>query len=228
MILLFFLSLYNLGNDAFEKGDYKQAVEYYQEALKHSENPKVYYNLGVAYFKMGRLGYALKYTKRAWFLDPKDPDINYNLTFIRKFRPDQTTKLENPIIFILGRVCHHFSLYECGILAALLFLITGGFIAGDLVLRRKIFRLSALITGLLFFYFFISCQIWLGEMSSDHGVVIADEAVGYSGPGSGHTEVFVIHDGLEVRIVESRKGYYLIQIPGGLGGWVKKEKIERI
>lgn len=49
-----------------------------------------------------------------------------------------------------------------------------------------------------------------------------------SGPGDEYKEILEIHDGTEAKIIEERSGYYLIQLPGGIGGRVKSESIEKV
>jgi len=50
----------------------------------------------------------------------------------------------------------------------------------------------------------------------------------YSCPGEDYKEILEIHDGAELKIREERNGYYLIQLPGGIGGWVKTEGVEKV
>jgi uncharacterized protein YgiM (DUF1202 family) len=49
-----------------------------------------------------------------------------------------------------------------------------------------------------------------------------------SGPGEEYKHILTLHDGAEVRIREERQNYVLIQLPGGLGGWIEKESLEEI
>jgi hypothetical protein len=59
------------------------------------ESKELYFNLGNAYFKSGKLGQAVLNYRRAWRLAPRDPDIQANLRFalqsISALTPDYST-----------------------------------------------------------------------------------------------------------------------------------------
>jgi len=70
--------LFNVVGTAYsEMGNYEKAVELYQLAIKYAdlaEEPdltRVYGNLGVAYWRLGRLDEALVYTRRLWEAEKK-------------------------------------------------------------------------------------------------------------------------------------------------------------
>ncbi|MEO0136403.1 MAG: tetratricopeptide repeat protein [candidate division WOR-3 bacterium] len=234
MILIIFatlaeaVELYNTGNKFYCAGDYAQAIQYYENALKVCEDKDIYYNLGNAYFKNANLGKALIQYRRAYFLCPRDEDVIFNLNFIRNFRPDRTLAITNPLVQFLDRLFHYFSARESAWLSALAFFFASVFLSFFLIRRQK-FLLYLSFLGLLFFgYFIITWALWEAEKNARVAVVIVPELKAFSGPGAEYKEILAVHDGAEARIREERNGYYLIQLPGGIGGWVKKEGVERI
>ena len=66
-------------------------------------------------------------------------------------------------------------------------------------------------------------QVWRNEVRSVPAVVVVPEAVALSGPGDEYKEILTLHDGTELTVREVRGEYVLIQIPGGIGGWVREE-----
>ena len=67
------------GIQAYEKGDYQQAITRFQALVQAGvRNGKLYYNLGNAYMKKGDLGRAVLWYERAARLIPRDPDLNFN------------------------------------------------------------------------------------------------------------------------------------------------------
>lgn len=61
-------------------GNYEDAVLYYEKALQGMPSDSdIYYNLGVASFKMGKLEKAIKENENAARLQPLDAGIHYNL-----------------------------------------------------------------------------------------------------------------------------------------------------
>lgn len=60
------IALFNQGQDAHEKGDFKTAVEFYQKAIeKFAEFPEAEYQLGNAYLSLGKTVEAEKAFRRA-------------------------------------------------------------------------------------------------------------------------------------------------------------------
>ncbi len=220
--------LYNDGNRYYEAGNYYEAIEAYEDARKQISNAHLLYNLGNSYFKTSKIGKAILNYRRALFLAPRDTDIKYNLTFARNYRVDKIQATQGPIANILSKIFHYFSLYEAQILCTILFLLSAVAVSFYVIRRSNIFGYIA-ITGAAFcIIFFINWQIWIHELTSHQAVITASEVKALSGPGEDYKEILVIHDGSEVMIREVRSDYTLIQLPGGVGGWIKKDALEEI
>ncbi len=234
MIVLIFatltevVQLYNTGNKFYAEGDFQSAITCYEKALEISKDKDIYYNLGNAYFKAGRIGRAIIQYHRAYILCPRDGDVLYNLNFLRNYRPDKITAIPNPFFQFLDRSFHYFSPNESNFFSSVTFMFVAIFLSLLLITRKKIFLWLSIFSSLFFLYFLIISGLWQAEMNSNSAVVIASELKAYSGPGEEYKEILVIHDGTEAKIREERNGYYLIQLPGGIGGWVKADGVERV
>ncbi|MCX7994845.1 MAG: tetratricopeptide repeat protein [candidate division WOR-3 bacterium] len=222
------VELYNMGNKFYAEGNFQSAIECYEKALTYCRDKDLYYNLGNAYFKAGKLGKAIIQYRRAYLLCPRDEDVFYNLNFVRSFRPDKLTTIPNPFVQFLDRFFHYFSITESALFSAIAFFFISIFLSLFLIFRRKVLLGLMILSSLCFFYFIITHTLWQSEKNSNSAVVITDELKAFSGPGEEYKEILVIHDGTEARIREERNGYYLIQLPGGIGGWVRTDGMERI
>jgi tetratricopeptide (TPR) repeat protein len=219
--------LYNQANQAYEKEDYAKSIELYEQAASNTKNGLLYYNLGNAYFKSGQIGKALVNYNRARFLAPRDRDINANIQFLRNYRIDKNLIIESPIIKIISSFFHFVSWQEAMFLSATIFFLTIVLIALAIILYQRIFGYIAIGAGVVFLYLFITWQVWQGERSSARAVVVMPEVTLRSGPGLDYKDILIGHDGLEVKIIESRGEYSLLQFPGG-GGWVESISIEKV
>lgn len=220
--------LYDQGNRHFENREFPRAIASYQQALSMAQSPDIYYNLGNAYFKEGQLGRAVMNYRRGRVLAPRDPDINSNLTFVRNYRADKLLSQTGPIDRIIYNVLHYFSYYESAVLSLFLLGLGSLLISLFIVYRKRILLYSSIAAGLVFLYFFAVQGVWHGEIRSSPAVVVVPEADALSGPGDDYKQVLLLHDGTEVSVKNERNGYYLIQLPGGSGGWLKKGSLERI
>lgn len=220
--------LYNQGNALYSSGDYRGAIEAYRLALEGADHPYLRYNLADAYFKDGQIGLAVVQLRRARALAPRDPDIAHNLEFIRSYRVDKASAHPGPLEQALSDAFNYFSSREAMFLAGLCFLLASLLASAYLITGRRWAPYLAVPAVLGFFYFAIVAQSWRAERASSPAVVTAKETSALSGPGADFKEILLLHDGTEVRIRERRGDHLLVQLPGGIGGWVPQESVERI
>ncbi len=222
------VQLYNRANQYYNQGKFEQAIELYEKAVEKVHHPFLYYNLGNAYFKLGKIGKAIVNYRRARFLSPRDKDINHNLIFVRNYRPDKMRTVKNPLFELLSRIFHILSFNEARIFTTFFFLIGSLLITFFIIYRRQVFAYLSIIVAVLVIYNFIVWQVWAGEKTARPAVITVSEVHGLSGPGEDYKEILVIHDGTEVKIKDMRGDYYLIQLPGGMGGWIPRNSLTEI
>lgn len=220
--------LYNVGNSLYSSEDYRGAVAAYRQALEQADHPHLRYNLGNAYFKDGRIGLAVVQLRRARALAPRDPDIAHNLEYLRSYRVDKAAARPGPLEKALSDAFTHFSGAEAALLAGLCFLLAAALVSVNLITGRRWTMPAAAAAAIGFAYFIMVSQAWRAERGADPGVVTAREVSALSGPGSDFKEILLLHDGTEVRIRERRGDHLLVQLPGGLGGWVPGGAVERV
>ncbi len=222
------VELYNLGNDYFEQGKYSEAIAAYEQASQKLPNARIYYNLGSAYFKKGMHGKAIVNFRRAQFISPRDRDIRANLTFVRNYRVDKISLEQSPIVKMLSSIFHFFSYLESELLTALVFLLAALLLAFFIIHRHNFIGYALIVVILFWVFFFLSWRVWAAERDNRNAVVVTPEVSAMSGPGEDYKEIVVIHDGAEVKVRERRGGYILIQLPGGIGGWIPVEGVEYV
>ncbi|MEO0054037.1 MAG: SH3 domain-containing protein, partial [candidate division WOR-3 bacterium] len=108
------------------------------------------------------------------------------------------------------------------------FFLSALFLAGYFLWRRFALLIIGLVLTVLFLFGLGSVLYWRGATDRNLAVVVVPEAVLRAGPGGEYREIAAVHDGLEVRIVEHRPEWVLVQIPGGLGGWIERCGVERV
>nr|WP_032072422.1 tetratricopeptide repeat protein [Clostridium botulinum]BAP25676.1 putative TPR repeat-containing protein [Clostridium botulinum] len=79
---------YELANEEYQKENYKEAINLYQNSILDMENfndiehtKLPLYNIGVCYIKLKKFGKALKYFKEAIKVDPKYSKAFFNKGF---------------------------------------------------------------------------------------------------------------------------------------------------
>ncbi|MEO0069101.1 MAG: tetratricopeptide repeat protein [candidate division WOR-3 bacterium] len=220
--------LFQRANENYEQARYEEAIRLYDSALAFVKSAEVYFNRGNSYFKSGSLGKAMADYLRAWRLNPKDNDINYNLNFVRQFRPDKNPNPSSPLSRLFFNLFTPFNPFITRIITAFLFFLFALSLALYFLTLRRSFLFIGLGLGLIFLYCLGSVIYWRGATDPNIAVVVVPEAILRSGPGEEYKEIIAVHDGLEVKILESRAGFVLVQIPGGLGGWVENAAVDRV
>ena len=75
---------FDQANRLYEQGKFTEAVGAYEQLLAQGKaSAPLYFNLGNAWFRAGRLGQAILNYRLAERLSPRDPDIRANLRFAR-------------------------------------------------------------------------------------------------------------------------------------------------
>ena len=70
-------------DSTYNARDYEGAVRLYHKAINdNGPTATIYYNLGNAYYRLGKLGRAVVYYERALSLDPSLTDARTNLDFV--------------------------------------------------------------------------------------------------------------------------------------------------
>ena len=82
-------SLFKEGNSNYKSENFSQAIINYEEILQHVEHENIYYNLGNAYYRNGDIGNSIWALEKAYILDPRDSDINFNLKYLRSMVRDR-------------------------------------------------------------------------------------------------------------------------------------------
>jgi hypothetical protein len=210
-------------------------------------NAELYYNIGNTYFRLGSVGKAILYYRRAELLDPADPNLRHNLAYVRSQRedgmpPDQLSRLARVLFFwhfLLSPAArlYVFAAAFAAACAAGALALVGGVkfpLVGRLrialpALRRPL--LPVLVTGVV--ALLLLGSVVAGEVSqrtSRAGVIVAEEVVVRKGDGTAYQPSFVdpLHQGTEFLLLEDRAGWYHVRFTDGRTGWLPASAAEMV
>ncbi|MEW5960301.1 MAG: tetratricopeptide repeat protein, partial [Chloroflexota bacterium] len=211
-------------NQNYEAGNYAEAAAGYEAIIAFGiQNSDVYYNLGNVYFKLGDVGRAILNYRRAYRLDPRDPDITANLAIARAQTIDRLEAPGGALANLVQLAEDWLTLDEAAILAVILWLLCCGLAGGSILWPR--FRrwtwLALAIVGLPLAMGLTSiANRYYTEQWYPAVVVVAPQVNVTSGPGHADQYLveFELHSGAELRLLESRSGWRRISLPGDLQG----------
>ena len=222
-------------NKEYSEGLYNNAIESYMSLVDSGyESPKLFYNLGNAYFKINEMAPAILYYEKAKTLDPNDRDINFNLNIARSKIPDKIESV--PVLFYVNWWNTIYNLFPSNTLAmicVLSFVITLILLAIYFLSNVFIYRKLSFWFGILFFVFSItsfilSYQKYNSFSTKQQAIVFTPTITIKSSPNQNSVDLFVMHEGSKVQIIQHLGEWYEIRIANGSVGWLKASDVRTI
>jgi len=228
-------SLWVQASDAYIQTRYQDAYDLYKSIHDSGlESAMLYYNLGNSAFKMQQYAYAILWFERAKLLDPKNMDITHNLDLANQFCLDKITPI--PQFFLhtwLRTVRDALSANSwawstlCLLTLSCLLLLTF-FFGRSRTGRRWAFygSLFVLLLAIGAFSFGWSQKQQIEHRA--HAIVFAPVVSVKSAPDRQGKDLFIIHEGTKVRILEQMGAWGRIELADGRQGWMEIGQAERI
>lgn len=190
--------------------------------------------MGNCYYKLNKIGYAILYYEKALKLLPHDPEIKFNLELANLKVID---RIEMPPRFFLfdwwDAVRHFYPINKLARLVITLYLFTTVFLIVLFFVKRDRFRrivilLFSLSLILLLFWGSIFILNINEEKENILAVVVVPTVTVESAPEESSTDVFILHEGIKVRLKDQRGEWVKIELPDGKSGWMKSENVRVI
>ena len=225
--------VFEQANKLYEQGKFAEAAAAYEQLIHSSHrSAALFYNLGNAWFKAGQQGRAIAAYRQAEKMNPRDPNLNFNLQFVRK----KVNGGETAPPKLWHRALTHLTLDEWTILAAsaywLWFLLLGlrEFRPG---LRKPLrgYTATAGMAALLLAACFMAAAYEQSRVTE--AVVVVPEAVVRHGPLEESQVKFQLRDGSEIIVLDEKellvgdKTQSWLQVQDGTRGigWLKRDQV---
>ncbi|WP_299117377.1 SH3 domain-containing protein [uncultured Winogradskyella sp.] len=220
-------------NTLYNEGKYAEAIDSYLSILDSGvHSSELYYNLANANYKLNNIAPSIFYYEKALLLNPNDDVIKDNLSFAQKMTIDAIDKVpEVGFSKIIKNVINTFSTDTWAKLA-----ISGVFVFVLLFLMyhfsyntsKKRIAFITSIVGLL-----LACFSVLMAFQKEHlnkkdnpAIVFAQESRVKTDPNKNSEEVFRLHEGTKVQVLDSYEDWYKIQLADNSTGWISSKDIK--
>jgi tetratricopeptide (TPR) repeat protein len=219
-------------NAAYNAGNYDSAKELYEKILTLDvESVPLYFNMGNTYYKMHEYPMAIYYYEKALKLDPSNEDVQINLAIANQAIVDKIEPV--PQSFVVKVWCNTRALLSgnqwawCSIVLFALLLVSV-----FLFLRsRKIgVRKLGFFTGVVFLLAFVLSVVFAAQQkrayeTKDQAIIMAPTVTVKSSPNTASVDLFVLHEGTKVTVLESSDGWNKVRIANGSVGWLEVDKM---
>jgi len=222
-------------NEHYTKEEFQKAIDGYNQILMAGiESPEVYFNLGNAYYKTKQYTLSILNYERAKLLAPDDEDIEFNLQVANQKVVDSIQEL--PGIFIVrwwnaivnSQTTDTWA--SISIFSFVVFLTMLGFyfFAKTSEVKRITFWSGCFLIMLTIFSWSFAAKQKSRLVNHSYAIVMQPTVTVKSSPSENGTKLFVIHEGLKVRITDKLGDWVEIRLADGNKGWLLTESIERI
>lgn len=231
-------------DSAYNHQDYNTAVRLYHQAINNEGvSPQLYYNLGNAYYRVGKLGRSVLFYRRALKLDPSFSEARDNLAFVNTQildKPeDDSSFLGNLHRSILEKISPNawawtaFALFAVTLLMAALYVF-----AGNIAFRKLGFFGGFIFLALFIYALTIAHQSSSGAYNTSFAVIITPTSNLSTSPGgqNENSKIIPLHEGTVVEITDSivlpsetsSPLWYNVKINNSTSAWARSADLERI
>lgn len=214
-------------NEAYENGDYQQAVIAYNDIIHNGfDSWQLYYNLGNAYYRLDSIGKSILNYERALRLAPNKQIVKDNLELAQSKTTDKIETL--PKMFLIqwtqavvrittprGWRIIFLTFFVLTLAALCIFLI-----AKDYRLRKAAFILTVVLALPTIFSIFNAAISAKNVTDNNKAVVIAPMIVVKSSPDAKSVDKFLLHEGTTLSIDDQQDQWWQISILDGKNGWI--------
>ncbi|SDG84489.1 tetratricopeptide repeat protein [Winogradskyella thalassocola] len=220
-------------NTLYNDGKFAEAIDKYESILNSKEHSaELYFNLGNANYKLNNIAPSIYYFEKALQLAPHDKDIENNLAFAQNMTIDAIDKVPTVgFSRIVNNIVNTFNTDTWAKIAVggvLLFVII--FLAYHFSYTSSKKRI-AFVTSIV--SLFVACiSVAMAFQKADlnkknnPAIVFAQESRVKTDPNPTSEEVFRLHEGTKVQVLETYEDWNKIQLSDNSTGWIPSKDIK--
>ncbi len=226
---------FQTANEFYKKNEFEKALELYHQLENVGvQSPELIYNLGNVQYKLKNIPYAIVYYERYLKLYGYDEDVQHNLLLAKTHLIDKTEESSEliPTQWNKGIVqaftekkWAKISILLSILFSIALFLMFRSFTS---LAKKRYYRLSLILFCCLVLSLLFGYQRKKLMLSQDWGVVISPTVSAYSSPTEKGAALFIIHEGLKVKIESTENNWAKIRLPDQKVGWIPQELVKII
>tara|TARA_B110000003_G_scaffold172618_1_gene172193 strand:- start:34931 stop:35689 length:759 start_codon:yes stop_codon:yes gene_type:complete len=227
--------LFDKGNELYKLEQYTEAITNYKkiEDLKFISS-ELFYNLGNCYYKLNNVAPAIYNYEKALLINPLNQDAQNNLVFAKRLTIDNIEEIPKTIFQKLDASLIKKLSYDEWSILAVVFSILGAiffllFYFSYTPSKKRLFFVTSILS---FIFLIISALITLKEYSSFNNkieaIIFAEQTDIKNAPTLNSEEIFTLHEGTKVEVLDTVDNWKKIRIADGKIGWISSQEIKII
>lgn len=219
-------------NAAYNAGNYDSALALYNNVLSSElESVPLYFNMGNTYYKKREYPMAIYYYEKALKIDPSNEDVRTNLAIANLAIVDKIEEVPQSFIekgwnglkrSLSGEQWTVLSIVAFGLMLVSAFLF--------LRARRMGMRKTGFFLGLAMLVVFALSVLFAAQLkhdllTEDQAIIMLPTVTVKSTPNEASVDLFVLHEGTKVQILDQIEGWNKIKIANGSMGWLQAKNM---
>jgi len=228
-------TLWTQANSFYANGQYTDAIATYKQIEQTNvTSADLYFNMGNAYFKQNELANAILYYERAYRLQPDDLAIAHNLQIVQQRTLDKIEAAPEFVATIWLRNLRNLTTAESwgflalALTAAALVFLAFFFFASSVRFRKVSFFTAVLCALLVIAAFSFATTQKNKLLNTSEAIVFPAVVTVKSAPDATGKDLFILHEGVKVTIIDELSGWENIRLADGREGWIRAGDTERI
>jgi tetratricopeptide (TPR) repeat protein len=226
-------SLFYSANDLYKNEKFEKAIELYKQIeSKGLTSSELYYNLGNSYYKLNQVGPSIYYFEKALKRNPLNEDVKNNLIFAKRLALDKIEELPKTVfqkfnINYLQQLSYNqwaVVVIVLSLLGSVLFLLF--YFADAPSIKRLYFITSSLCFILLIGALLITFNQYSLSKNNKEAIVFAEKTEVRNAPTFNSEEVFTLHEGTKVLVLDAVDNWKKIKLADGKIGWIIADEIK--
>lgn len=217
-------------NRDFESGNFAEAASKYHELAREGHiSSDLYFNLGTAAYRLGKVGEAILWMRRALVVEPAMPEVRQSLEFLRskvaflEFTEGRVARVIGALPATFGKWASSIGIWTSLIALSLAFFVQ------KFRSKRSVLITIAIIGGMGTFVALRIGHYRATRVAIENFATITTTDVrALTAPAPDAKSVIDLPPGSEVRILRDSGQWRYAEIPGDLRGWIRTESLEPV
>ncbi len=227
--------IFSKGNELYKNGDYLKAIDSYKSIEDEGlQSDVLYFNLGNCYYKLNKVAPAIYYYEKALKLNPKNVKAATNLSFAKRMTIDVIDTLPKTFFQKLSNtVIQKFSFDTWAIIAVIAsFLVAIFFLlyyfSFSSTKKLMYFNTSIISLVVLIITLFFAIENYSLEQKNRTAIIFATKVEVKDAPSTNSDEVFELHEGTKVMVLDELDNWKQIKLSDGKTGWISADDLKEI
>ncbi|MGB0892263.1 MAG: SH3 domain-containing protein [Flavobacteriaceae bacterium] len=219
--------LFTQANKAYKQAKYNEAIELYQKIEAEGKiSSELYFNLGNSYYKLNKVAPTIYNYEKALQLDPLNEDAANNLVFAKRLTLDAIEELPKTFLQKVNEnYLQKLSYNQWAIvaivfsfLASLLFLLFYFAITSS---RKRLYFVTSILSFiLLILSILLTYNQYNFSKNNIEAIIFAEKSEVKNAPTFNSEDVFTLHEGTKVKVLDAVDNWKKIKLADGKIGWI--------